>query len=74
MKAFEAVAFKLKPGELSQIVETEFGFHIVQLVERRGEQVNVRHILIKPSTKSSDLKKAKSDLASDTHIDWNDIE
>lgn len=64
VKAFEAVAFKLKPGELSQIVETEFGFHIVQLVERRGEQVNVRHILIKPSTKSSDLKKAKSDLDS----------
>jgi peptidyl-prolyl cis-trans isomerase SurA len=64
VKAFEAVAFKLKPGELSQIVETEFGFHIVQLVERRGEQVNVRHILIKPSTKSSDLRKAKSDLDS----------
>jgi peptidyl-prolyl cis-trans isomerase SurA len=64
VKAFEAVAFKLKPGELSQIVETEFGFHIVQLVERRGEQVNVRHILIKPSTKSSDLKKAKSELDS----------
>lgn len=54
VKAFEAVAFKLKPGELSQIVETEFGFHIVQLVERRGEQVNVRHILIKPTTRPAD--------------------
>lgn len=64
VKAFEAVAFKLKPGELSQIVETEFGFHIVQLVERRGEQVNVRHILIKPTTRPADLRKAKSDLDS----------
>ncbi len=64
VKAFEAVAFKLKPNELSQIVETEFGFHIVQLVERRGEQVNVRHILIKPVVDMSDLLKAKSLLDS----------
>ncbi|MBI5541677.1 MAG: peptidylprolyl isomerase [Bacteroidia bacterium] len=45
---FAAVAFKLKDGEVSKIVETDFGFHIIQLIERRGEQINVRHILISP--------------------------
>ncbi len=45
---FSAVAFKLKDGEVSKIIETEFGFHIIQLIERRGEQINVRHILIAP--------------------------
>lgn len=64
VKAFEAVAFKLKPGELSPIVETEFGFHIVQLIERRGEQVNVRHILIKPQITNGDVLKAKQFLDS----------
>lgn len=64
VKAFEAVAFKLKPGELSSIVETEFGFHIVQLIERRGEQVNVRHILLKPTIEYSDMLKAKNLLDS----------
>lgn len=64
VKAFEAVAFKLKPGELSSIVETEFGFHIVQLIERRGEQVNVRHILIKVNYDYADMLAAKRILDS----------
>lgn len=64
VKPFEAVAFKLKPGELSSIVETEFGLHIMQLIERRGEQVNVRHILLKPSIEYSDLLRAKAILDS----------
>lgn len=64
VKAFEQVAFKLKPNELSQVVETEFGFHIVQLIERRGEQVNVRHILIKPTFEYSDLLVCKNLLDS----------
>ena len=46
---FEAVAYKLQEGELSGIVETKFGFHLIQMIARRGEQVNVRHILLKPS-------------------------
>ena len=46
---FEAVAYKLQEGELSDIVETKFGFHLIQMIARRGEQVNVRHILLKPS-------------------------
>ena len=46
---FESTAFKLRKGEVSEVVETQFGFHIIQLIERRGELINVRHILIKPS-------------------------
>lgn len=64
VKAFEAVAFKLKPGELSQIVETEYGFHIMQPIERRGEQVNVRHILIKPEYVNEDYTLLKNELDS----------
>lgn len=63
VKEFAAVAFKLKPGELSQVFETEYGFHVLQVVERRGEQVRVRHILIKtePTQASLDRVKARID-------------
>ena len=42
---FERVAFRLKEGEVSEIVESQFGLHIIQLISRRGDQINVRHIL-----------------------------
>ncbi len=45
---FEAVAFSLRPGEISEIVETRSGYHIIQLIARRGEQINVRHLLLQP--------------------------
>ena len=45
---FESVAFALKPGELSKIVESPVGYHIIELLERRGESIHTRHILIKP--------------------------
>ncbi|MBK9731461.1 MAG: peptidylprolyl isomerase [Chitinophagaceae bacterium] len=57
--AFEAASFSLKkPNEVSDIVESAYGFHIIQLIERRGDRINVRHILIKPKTTSFDLIKA----------------
>ncbi len=58
---FAAVAFKLKsPGDMSRIVETDFGFHIIQLIEKRGELMNLRHILLKPKTSALDLVKAQN--------------
>ena len=61
---FEAVAYKLQEGEVSDIVETKFGFHLIQMIARRGEQVNVRHILLKPSFSLISMNKAKSKLDS----------
>lgn len=61
-KEFEAVAFKLEDGEVSEIVETKAGFHIIQLIERKGEYVNVRHILLKAKVSPIDLAMAKAYL------------
>jgi peptidyl-prolyl cis-trans isomerase SurA len=62
--AFEAVAFSLEKGAVSEIVQTEAGFHILQLIERRGEYVNVRHILLRPKVSPIDLARAKIELDS----------
>ena len=57
--AFAAVAFNLTdPKKISKIVESEFGFHIIQLVEKRGDKVNVRHILKKPVVSDEAIEKA----------------
>ncbi len=55
---FEGMAFRLKPNEISMPFETQFGFHIMQLIERRGNEYNSRHILISPQPSASDLKDA----------------
>ncbi|MBT7895639.1 MAG: hypothetical protein HN564_01455 [Flavobacteriales bacterium] len=60
---FERAAFKLNDNEISEVVESKFGFHIIQMIERRGEQINVRHILIKPKFYSLSLKKAKDNIS-----------
>ena len=53
---FSQVAFNLSdPKRVSRIVETEYGYHIIQLIEKRGEQVNVRHILLTPKVSTKDL-------------------
>jgi peptidyl-prolyl cis-trans isomerase SurA len=56
-KEFTAWAFKLKAGEMSPVFETEFGFHILQVIERRGEQVHARHILVRPATTPESLTR-----------------
>jgi len=61
---FASVGFKLSKNEVSEIVETEFGFHIIQLVEKRGQEANFKHILLKPSISMTDLSSAKTKLDS----------
>ncbi len=56
---FEAMAFKLKSDTVSKIIESQFGFHILKLIERRGEKANVRHILKRPKTVPYDLVLAR---------------
>lgn len=62
---FANVAFNLTdPNKISKIVETEFGFHIIQLIDKRGERINVRHILMKPRVTRDALRLASEQLDS----------
>lgn len=61
---YEAAALKMKPGDISQPVETTFGFHLIQLIERRGNQFNTRHILIRPQSSENDIQVAYNYLDS----------
>lgn len=56
---YAAVAFNLNdPKKVSKIVETEYGFHIIQLIEKRGDRINTRHILLRPKVSEKDLTDA----------------
>ncbi len=56
---YAAVAFNLNdPKKVSKIVETEYGFHIIQLIEKRGDRINTRHILLRPKVSDKDLTEA----------------
>lgn len=56
---FSNAAIGLKPGEMSNVVKTQFGYHLIQMIERKGEQINVRHILLIPQVSAEDLEKSR---------------
>ena len=69
---FEAAAFNLRDGEISEVVETEFGFHIIQMIERRGDFINVRHILLTVKVSPEALQVAYDQLDSIANLIHND--
>ena len=69
---FEAEVFKLKPGEISMPIETEFGYHLIELIEKRGNLFNSRHILLQPEFSSNDIKKTINFLDSLKNIAYSD--
>ena len=69
---FEAAAYQLKPNEVSDVVKTEYGYHIIQLINRLGNTINTRHILIRPKVTTEDREKAFNDLDSIRNLILND--
>ncbi len=66
--AFASAAFSLQEGKVSKIVESSFGFHIIQLIAREGEQVNVRHILVRPKVSIDKMLETTRKLDSITQL------
>ncbi len=72
---FSAVAFNLQPGEVSKVVKTDYGYHIIQLIEQKGERINCRHILLKPRVALDEKQKTQSKLDSlKTEINAGNLE
>lgn len=69
---YEAMAFKLKPNEISMPFKSPFGIHIMQLIERRGNEYQSRHILMSPKPSQSDLNEASKYLDSLRNLIVND--
>lgn len=63
IKEFEEAAFNLKPDEISNVVKTEHGYHIIKLIDRQGEKINVRHILIKLYATEQDAEAVRNHAA-----------
>jgi peptidyl-prolyl cis-trans isomerase SurA len=61
---FEAAAYNLDEDEISEIVESPFGFHLIQLITRRGNTISTRHILVKPEITDADMDLAKAKMDS----------
>jgi peptidyl-prolyl cis-trans isomerase SurA len=59
---FEATAFSLKEGEISDVFETDYGYHIIQLIDRKGDDYTCRHILIVPEFNNISLSKASTQI------------
>jgi peptidyl-prolyl cis-trans isomerase SurA len=57
-KAYADAAWSLKPGQVSKIIESSFGYHIIQMIERRGDRANTRHILMNPKADANAKQKA----------------
>ena len=65
---FKAAALKLQKNEISEVIESAFGYHIIQLMERNGNRIKVRHLLIIPKLSDNDLKAAASLADSVQHL------
>jgi len=61
---FDAVAMSLKEGEVSQVFKTQYGYHFMQMIERRGEQYNARHVLMRPQVGAAELQDEREFLDS----------
>ncbi|MEL6357310.1 MAG: peptidylprolyl isomerase, partial [Bacteroidota bacterium] len=69
---FEAAAYNLEPDEISNVIESEFGYHIIKLQERRGNSIHVSHILIRPEVKEEDIEKGHQYLDSIRNLIFED--